>query len=456
MTGGDRPLVSATQIQLYRDCVRKWGFKYIDRVEVPKHPGALLGTDVQDTQIDPYLATGREFEFTRPSGEIALALKTLLPAPKTAGLVLRRKFLIPSPSGRFEYQGEFDVWASDSGVVPGIDGGRPLVGDIKTTSNLAYALTPETLATNVQAQLYATVSMVEDDANELDLVWWYVRTRRPHRAQRVHLRVSGAHVVEQFGEIEATASELVAIRGQKPAVNELKPNARMCDAYGGCPFRNRCNLSPAVFAAAVNEAEMSNATNSFLANLRKAIPSNGAPPAPATMTVNAAAGTGYVVPQVVAAPAPLDVAASDAALVGSFTPPSPSELPAWATAPVDPLTARRNPAPINPPESALPPAQPVGTAAPAAKKRGRPAKVVAAHVAGVEAAAAPIIAIIPAHLEKVFESSDPATASATLPDLSERMANVLSPTIDPLYKFPRAAVAAALRQVATWLEQSHV
>lgn len=358
----DLPLVSATQIDLWRDCQRKWGFKYVERLQTPTHPAAALGTEVQDTQIDPYLATGREFDFSRPSGEIALALKPLLMLPGTPGLRLRRKFLIPSPSGLFGYQGEFDLWAPDSACVPGLEGGAPLLGDIKTTGNLNYAKTGEALLTDVQAELYSMVSMVEDNVDVLDLVWFYTRTRGAHRAQRSHVRVKASHVVEQFERIDAIGRELVTIKQSNPKVSELPPNVRMCEAYGGCPFRYKCNLSPSVQAAAVNREAVMNspATADFLATLRKGAPDAAPPPVP---TVTPPVSNPFAVPPAVA-------------------------LPAWMTAPVDPRHAQQAAPPlalvtpaINPPEAALPPAPPVGAAAPVASvaetaKRGpgRPKK----------------------------------------------------------------------------------
>jgi hypothetical protein len=317
--------LSPSALKLWTECQRKWGFRYLEHDRQPPGAGALLGAEVQDTQLDPYLATGRPFDFDRPSGEIANALVPLIPAPGTPGLVLRRKFEFPSPKGGYGYWGELDLWAPDSSVVPGL-GGAPLVGDFKTTKNLDYALSAEDLRTDFQAQLYAMTTVLEDDANEVDLVWWYVRTRKPHRTQRVHLRVTAEHVVDQFQRIEEIATEPVTIRRANPKVQDLPPNPRMCDQYGGCPYRHKCNLSPAVFAG--TEIEMSTeATKSFLDTLRAKVNPAEIKPAPGGN------------------PHPM----------GARTDIPEEKLPAWATAPVDPLHAK--PA-INPPEAVLAPAPP--------------------------------------------------------------------------------------------------
>lgn len=348
-------------------CQRKWGFKYLERLPMPQHPSAALGTEVHDVQLNPWLMEGRGFDFTKKSGEIAQAMAPLLPKPKTPGVRVKRWFTISSPSGGFGYQGELDLFAPDSSVVPGLpSSGLVLVGDFKTTGNFDWARTPEKLKTDVQAQLYALVIMIEDGVDELDLVWTTGRTRKPYRAQRAWLRVGASapegvervptsHVVEQFQRIDAIGRELVTVKLAKPKVEELPPNPRMCDAYGGCPFRYRCNLSPPVHAEAINrEALLNSGTNSFLDRLKK----NQTP------TVTPAAAS-------VPPPAPA---------------PAPETPPAWTTAPVDPLVGKgalghgaTGPAPINPPEASLPPAPPVGAAAATApaeapKRRGRPPK----------------------------------------------------------------------------------
>ena len=434
----DLPLVSATQLSLFdrsTGCQRKWGFKYIDRIQTPKHPGALLGTEVQDEQLDPWLLTGRQFDFTRKSGEIALAISAILPRPMSPGMKLRRKFVIPSPTGRFAYQGEFDMWAASSSIVPGLDARRaveapgtvaaPLLEDTKTTGNLDFALTPETLRTDVQAQLYGAAIMYLDNVDELDAYWAYGRTRKPYRVQSAYLRMRAPAVFEQFERLDEIGAKISAIRLSPPkSANELPPNPRMCDQFGGCPYRHICNLSPAVHAAAVNQEALT-MNNDFLANLRKqtgAPPAPAAPaappPAPAPVAPPAPAGNAWRPPSPLeyAAPPPAPAPVAPPAPAGNaWRPPSPLEyaappvvstptqaaaagLPAWATAPVDPLQAQhqairarqeQNPglpasaivAAINPPESALPPAPPVGAAAPASvdkPKRGRPAKTTAA------------------------------------------------------------------------------
>lgn len=352
----EEDVLSASQVQQFIDCPRKWGFKYLEKLETPPHSSALLGTEVH-VQLEQYLRDGKTLDFTRPSGEIAAALLPLLPASKTANVRNERAFQIPSPTGEFAYRGFIDLYAPDSRVLPGlvVDDPAPLVSDFKTTSNLAYAHTSDTLKTNVQAQLYAMAIMFEEPTDVVDLVWLYTRTRGAKRAHRVHLRVLASHVAEQFRRIDEIGARVVAIKSANPKVDELKPNVRMCEAYGGCPYRYRCNLSPAVHAAGFTAFEgnnMSPVNTDFLASLRKSVPST-----PSMAAVAAPVTAHAVLTQTAPAPAPAPTVAPAPAPAPAAT---IEALPTWATAPVDP----RRPAVINPPESLLPPAPPVGVTAP--------------------------------------------------------------------------------------------
>ncbi len=336
-------LLSASQIKVYRECQRKWGWKYIAGLPDPAGPAAALGTEVDDEQLQPYLRDGRTFDYSRASGsgDIAASGLAFLPRPQSLGLEVQKYFEMPSPTwvdGQhvgFGYRGYIDLWMPKGGM-PGIEGG-PAVCDFKTTGNWKYAKTAEGLKTDVQAQLYATWAMWSTGARVIDLVWIYMATRGPRKAKRVHLRVLAADVAEQFSAINDTALEMYAARKSVTDPLELEPNVDMCEAYGGCPFRSKCNLSPSQFIdsqAAKHRKETTMTTMSVLAALK----------------------------------------AKRAAALGYELSPQQTDGQAAADKGVEAVG-------INPPEKDLPPAPPVGVVAnpppsvleEPAKKRGRPA-----------------------------------------------------------------------------------
>ena len=263
-------ILSASQISTYRDeCKRKWGFKSIAKIETEQHASAALGTEVDDTQLQPYLKDGRPFDYSRPSqsGYIAASALAYLPEPQTLGLEVQKHFIIPSPTAGsgLSYQGYVDLWLPKGGI-PGIEGGiYPVVCDFKTTGNLKWQKSAKTLETDVQAQLYATWAMYETGARTVDLVWIYMQTKGSKKAKRTHLRVLGQHVAEQFRMIDATGLEMqqarTAIESEagklEELVMQLPPNAEACAGYGGCPFQGRCNLSPSVFVDAATAQALS-------------------------------------------------------------------------------------------------------------------------------------------------------------------------------------------------------
>lgn len=348
------PLISASQISTFRECQRKWAWRYIAKIVTPPHPSAALGTEVHDTQLGPYLTEGRPFDYTRDSGYIAAALLEYLPQPKTPGMVVEKHFILPSPAsgGRFAYQGYMDLWLKNGlGLVctdhddckdnPDLGRAcafRPAVVDFKTTSDLKWAKNEKALSTDVQAMLYATASIFESGVPEVDLAWLYTQTKGAKRAKRTLLRVVDDHVVEQFKAIEETALELFETKQTVTDPLSLPPSPSQCEAYGGCPYRDKCNLSPTDHIKALSAREfsllelqgempMSDGTSSLLANLK-------ARKAGAQANVAQREGAGPTAGDAGLIPAVGSSASEDAAP----SPPPSSE-----------------PLGINPPEQALPP-----------------------------------------------------------------------------------------------------
>lgn len=246
---------------------------------------------------------GRPLDFARESGHIAAAGLAFLPEPQSCGLEVQKHFEMPSPTWvdgehiGFGYQGYLDLWLPTGGM-PNIGlPFDPVVCDFKTTGNWKYAKTPEQLATDVQAQLYATWAMYTTKSEVVDLVWIYFATKGPRKAKRVHLRVHSDHVAEQFSAINDTAIEMYGVRQSCSDPLELPPTLSMCAAYGGCPYQANCNLSPSQKADVVlsahwakrAEVSMSNEPKvGLLARLKAG--KGSAPPAPEAAPVVAAVG----------------------------------------------------------------------------------------------------------------------------------------------------------------------
>jgi hypothetical protein len=388
----DTPFVSVSQITTFRDeCERRWAFRLLARIDEPQTDAAKLGDEVDKEQLQPHLREGRPFDYSRPSGYIAEAGRAHLPPPMSPGLEVQKFFTMASPTGltggkaKFGYLGYLDLWLPDSSCAPGMLPRAPgvvipCVGDFKTTKDPdKWRKDEDALRKDVQAITYATWAMLHTGARTVDLAWIYFRTdpKKSPKSIRTYVRMDAPEIVDRFREIDAVANQMIDIRqaatGKDPVeyALSLPPNPKACEMYGRtCPYAVHCNLGPAEIIESLaardrrrlpvvndeKEGSMNapNATEEFKARLARL--RGGAAAAPTITTPSPVMGMADT-----AVPAPPAGVIPPAFL----PPPAPQPLP------------------INPPESALPPAPPVGTvAAPAPTaeppkppaRRGRPPK----------------------------------------------------------------------------------
>lgn len=302
----ERPWFSATQIDAYQLCPRKWGWRYLDKIPQTERPATQLGIAVH-AQLEAWLRKGKALDLTVPAGEIALSGLHFLPAPKTEGLAIERQFALDFAGHRFV--GVKDVeWLSRT---------PPLVLDHKTTSDFKWAKTPDDLRTNVQAALYAADAMLRAQTDVCELQWVYYRTKGARKAETVHLRVTREDVRPTLAAIAETADAMAACHAHGLKALDLPFDPSACNAFGGCDFLSLCNLTPEQrFQAAMSD------TSSFLEKLRLQKinpPESNLPPPPVS-----AAGGHSIPPPPPAAPPPAPPSAPP--------PPPPPAAPTVAAA----------------------------------------------------------------------------------------------------------------------------
>lgn len=237
-----RPL-SASQIDQYLDCPRKWAFRYLDRLKRPKHHSAIVGSRVHEL-LEDWLRDGKApnpdetLELDIPKngltqfavGQMAMELIPHVPAPRTPGMKVEHKF-------GFTVQG-----VPFQGYVDVLYGLR--VYDHKTTVDFRHAKTPDDLQDDTQANIYAAASMFETGSNYAHLQWNYVRTKSKPKVLPVCTTLPHSRVEEQFGaKILPTGRRILALYQEKPPAADVKPNTEACDKFGGCPYRSHCKLS---------------------------------------------------------------------------------------------------------------------------------------------------------------------------------------------------------------------
>jgi PD-(D/E)XK nuclease superfamily len=221
--------LSASQVQTYEDCPRKWSWQYVAKIVAPPNAAAELGGRVH-SELEKYL-NGGEIDFTTEAGYIAASGLEHLPKPGTVGMLVEEEFHFWGPSERHSYLGYKDV------EVPGI------VFDHKTTSDLRWQKTVDDLRADIQATLYAAdYFRRHSDETEVELRWVYYQTKNARKSAVTVLRVHRTDVWNRFLHIEQIANEMEEAATKQPL--ELPPNINHCSAYGGCPHQGRCNLSP--------------------------------------------------------------------------------------------------------------------------------------------------------------------------------------------------------------------
>lgn len=409
------PLVSASQVTSFdvesEGCPRKWLLKSVLKLETAQGSAAALGEDIDSNQLDPYLTEGRPLDFSKSnrSGYIAQTALRYLPPPKTPGVVCQKHFILPTwsqpPAGvevegtpHFGYQGYLDVHAPDSSVFPNRPEawviGQVFVGDFKSTGSWKWRKTEEDLKVDVQATLYAKWAMFHYNVDVVDLAWFYMLTKGATKCEPTYLRTTAEIVDKRFAEIEAIANDMFVIKAFAPKrvkvpgiddlpdgqehvdqgpfamqrrnddrvkanpalkayIDEVPAHLPTCDAFGGCPFKGTCNFSPKETVqlmklkdGKLDSEELTKEAKKQLMSVRERLMAKKAAANGATPTTN-------------------------------------EQAPA--------------PAPINPPESALPPKaveasaiKPPAEQPAAAAPKGRPKKTAAASKAKADAVTEPV------------------------------------------------------------------
>ena len=263
----DTTLVSASELSLYGRCKRKWAFAYILGIRDEAGPAAALGIEVDDRQLQPYFREGTPFDYTLPSdaGYIASSGLAYYPRPGEHTRGTQYHWSMPSPGGivgttpRLGYHGYMDLWMPDGAHVPDQRPGYPVVIDFKTTSDFRWAKSPEGLASDNQAMLYAIWALYSTRKESVDLNWLYLRTKGAKAARRVHLRVfadrseyqntMGATLtttgaLDALIRIDATAHAMLTEGAGCTDPLTLEANPEACSDFGGCPHQSKCNLGP--------------------------------------------------------------------------------------------------------------------------------------------------------------------------------------------------------------------
>lgn len=252
---------SATQVESYELCRRKWAWRKIHGIESPPNESLSLGSEVHK-QLEDWFRYGKQLDLTSRAGNIALAGLHLLPPPGTPGLLIEEPFHLQIFGHKFRGYKDLEIRVR----VP------PIVSDHKTTKNFRWAKTPDDLKENIQACLYAADTMFRTDSNECDLQWTYFRTTGTPDAVPSCVRVTRQDVSPTLERVIRTCNEMKVVLASGLRADQLPPTASACEAFGGCEYQSLCNLSPEEkMRAFMTQQGLNTGTNPFMDKLHNGI-----------------------------------------------------------------------------------------------------------------------------------------------------------------------------------------
>jgi hypothetical protein len=270
---------SASQIETAQMCLRKWAFDKIDRIPREDTDATRLGTEVHE-HLERYLKYATVIDTSKFSGKIAMSGIQHLPPPKSLGLRVEEWFV--RKYGQITFWGKKDYSFMDYARC------IPVVGDHKTCGAFTWAKSEFDLQTTVQSGIYGWDAMEEEGTNIAELRWVYFRTKGGRASLPVFTQISRMQAEAVMESVMGTSELLVEMLQtfSKGQAIEAPPNYSACEAFGGCPHKDKCK--PTAKAALV--AIMTQKTNeSLLADLknRKMKKAAGTPPAEAPAVVAA-------------------------------------------------------------------------------------------------------------------------------------------------------------------------
>ena len=221
-------IFSASEIDTFLTCRKKWAFRYLDGMEEQPSKAAELGKAVHQV-LERYLKTKSIKDESIEEKIAAPGLKFLPPNLDPSNIEKQIFFGI---EGHI-FHGYIDFYDHVGSQIW-------LVGDHKTCSTFATALTPDDLKTNVQANVYAQWLFTEKNADTVELRWIYYRTKSTPDARVIEATLTKEEAARNFKPILETVGEIKKLVEAKTKSKDLERTESACFKYGRCPYYVAC------------------------------------------------------------------------------------------------------------------------------------------------------------------------------------------------------------------------
>ncbi len=254
---------SISQVETFTMCRRKWAFDKIDKLPREDNPAAELGGRVHKV-LEDYLRDARPISGATEEGQIAIPGVQYLPLPMTRGMRVEDWFHTKIGNAYFRGKKDFEFidgdnpfWKANSRPFWKTTERLPLVGDHKSTGNLQWRKTETDLAgtkkklANVQSGIYAFDAHERSGKKSVALLWNYYRTKGARYAEPVRAII---HLPQIMRVVEYTArvsDSMIETHQQFDRALDVEPNYGACEAFGGCPHKDRCERTPAGILKAI-------------------------------------------------------------------------------------------------------------------------------------------------------------------------------------------------------------
>ena len=238
-------IFSATEIDVFSTCKRKWGHIYVDGIKPTPSSAAEFGSLVHKFLFN---ALSKEnINYNTPEGLVATPGLPFLPLNISKNNLEKQIFF--GKDGHI-FMGYIDFFED-------VGSQTWLIGDHKTCSSFSSALKSDELKTNIQANMYAQWAFIEKEAKKVLLKWVYYRTKSSPKALCIEAELSKEEADDNFHDITKKANHIENILKDKTPSYELEKNESACFKYGKCYFYDKCRSNIKISKNIVNNLNKS-------------------------------------------------------------------------------------------------------------------------------------------------------------------------------------------------------
>ena len=233
---------SPSAVKVYRDCPRKYAYKYVLGIKDPPSDKQEFGLRVHSI-LENWLEAG-EIEpsvLNTPEGKTAMQgiEKGYLPTPSKDLLIERYFRACLDRDEDVLISGYIDCVSNEYNI--------PMVIDHKTTSSMRYAMEPHEMIRDPQALMYALFAGLYFGETKILARWVYYSASNPASGKR---KANGCKKVEEvidltrpglFDDLFRDLNEMTKIRRGMMHPADCQKSIFSCGKFGGCPYIEMCD-----------------------------------------------------------------------------------------------------------------------------------------------------------------------------------------------------------------------